>query len=110
MYIPSELKVVLLPSRHLFQQVPGLFISICCSSSVNPSTAFCLSMVSPGREGTTFKNIRRIYPDMQVDHRKQNQTPPTLDWFVIVFELGINTFGSGLLQHFRAVPPFHQAQ
>ena len=62
MYIPSELKVVLLPSRHLFQQVPGLFISICCSSSVNPSIAFCFSMASPAGEGATVKNARRIYP------------------------------------------------
>lgn len=62
MYIPSELKVVLLPSRHLFHQVPGLFISICCSSSVNPSTAFCFSVAPPVREGATFKNARKIYP------------------------------------------------
>ena len=78
MYIQSELKVVLLPSTHLFQQVPGLFISIGCSSSVNPGTAFCFSTASPVREGATVRHARRIYPwsaGRSLQKQQQQQNP-----------------------------------
>lgn len=73
MHIQSELRVVLLPSTCPFQQVPGLFIPACCSSSVNLSTAFCFSMASSVTEGATFKKARRIYHCCQVDLKKKKK-------------------------------------